>query len=108
ALVHGHEAADHGEKRGFAGAIGADDGGDAPGRQRQTDAIDHGGRAIGFGDLAGDDHRAALRRTRAMKTMPPRNSMMIDKAVSNSKTRSSRVWPPTRQTTASRTAAGRT
>src|SRR5690606_5394368 len=98
----------HGKQGGFARAIGADDRGDPPLGQLQGNPVHHAGGAVILGDIGGDDHRADLRRTRAMKTMPPRNSMMIERAVSKAKTRSNRVCPPTSATMASRIAAGST
>ena len=108
AAIHRQQPADHRKQRGLAGAVGADDGGDAARRQRQRHCIDHHGLAIGLGDAACLDQRTVLRRMRAMKVMPPRNSMMMESAVLNENTRSSTSWPPTRQIVASSTATGST
>src|SRR5690554_795614 len=108
ALVHAHQAADHREQCRFASAVRSDDRGDATLGQVERDPVDHAAVAVTLGNLVGDDHRADLRKTRNMNTMPPRNSMMIESAVSKANARSNRVWPPTRQMTASSTEAGST
>jgi hypothetical protein len=55
--LHAHHAADRAQRRGLAGAIGAEDGGDAAFVDREVDAVQHLGLRIECAQIAGFEQR---------------------------------------------------